>query len=111
MRPFKFFQKKPERVFTEWLDQLDDYHLGGIQPISNRNVDEFVETVIGMIEHCRTHAIHMVGFSHSFEMRGFSHTIELTSVVRIAGGAQVHYNLTIGDSTISVGTIINNNRW
>jgi hypothetical protein len=32
LRPFKFFQKKPETVFTEWLDQLDDYHLGGVRP-------------------------------------------------------------------------------
>jgi len=29
MKPFKFFQK-PERVFSDWMDQMDDYHLGGI---------------------------------------------------------------------------------
>ena len=28
MRTFKFFQK--ERVFTDWMDMMDDYHLGGI---------------------------------------------------------------------------------
>lgn len=113
MRSFKFFQKKPERVFTDWMDQMDDYHLGGIQPISNRNVDVFEETVIGMIEHCRTHAIHMVGFTHSFHMCGVSHIIELRSVERIAGGVQVHYHLTLDDSTINISTILNNNnfRW
>jgi hypothetical protein len=36
LRPFKFFQKKPETVFTEWLDQLDDYHLGGIRHVEER---------------------------------------------------------------------------
>lgn len=30
MRPFKFFQKKPERVFSEYMDRMDDYFLGGI---------------------------------------------------------------------------------
>ena len=29
MRQFKFFSDN--RVFSEWLDALDDYHLGGIQ--------------------------------------------------------------------------------
>jgi len=110
MKSFKFFQK-PERAFTDYMDQMDDYFLGGIQPPSNRNTDEFREIVIWMIDYCRTNAIVFTEFTHSFEMRGFSHTIELTSVVRIAGGAQVHYNLTIGDVTISVGTIINNIRW
>jgi hypothetical protein len=33
MRDFKFFQR--ERVFTDWMDRLDDYHLGGI---TNDNV-------------------------------------------------------------------------
>ncbi len=32
MREFKFFQKKPERVFSDWMDMFDDYHLGGIVP-------------------------------------------------------------------------------
>ena len=31
IKDFKFFQNK-ERVFTHYLDALDDYHLGGIQP-------------------------------------------------------------------------------
>lgn len=31
MRDFKFFQpEKKERVFTDFMDALDDYHLGGI---------------------------------------------------------------------------------
>jgi hypothetical protein len=30
MRDFKFFQKE-ERVFTQWMDEMDDYHLGGIR--------------------------------------------------------------------------------
>lgn len=30
MIDFKFFQKK-ERVFTQWMDEMDDYHLGGIR--------------------------------------------------------------------------------
>jgi hypothetical protein len=33
MKPFKFFEKKKERVFSQWLDDLDDYHLGGIRPL------------------------------------------------------------------------------
>ena len=33
MKNFKFFQKKPERVFTDYMDQMDDYFLGGIQPM------------------------------------------------------------------------------
>ena len=32
MIDFKFFQKK-ERVFTQWMDEMDDYHLGGIRPV------------------------------------------------------------------------------
>lgn len=31
MRDFKFFQRK-ERVFTDYMDAMDDYFLGGIQP-------------------------------------------------------------------------------
>lgn len=30
MKPFKFFQKKPERVFSDYMDRMDDYFLGGI---------------------------------------------------------------------------------
>ena len=33
MNQFKFFQKKPERVFTDYMDAMDDYHLGGIRPV------------------------------------------------------------------------------
>ena len=32
MKEFKFLQKKPERVFSDWMDMFDDYHLGGITP-------------------------------------------------------------------------------
>ncbi len=30
---FKFFEghAKKQRVFTQWMDEMDDYHLGGIQ--------------------------------------------------------------------------------
>ena len=31
MKPFKFFQKKPERVFSDYMDRMDDYFLGGIR--------------------------------------------------------------------------------
>ena len=31
LNQFKFFQKKPDRVFTQWIDEMDDYHLGGIR--------------------------------------------------------------------------------
>jgi hypothetical protein len=49
LRSFKFFEKK-ERVFTQWMDEMDDYHLGGIrhyQPIDETypeyyNTDEYV---------------------------------------------------------------------
>ncbi len=30
LKEFKFFQKE-ERVFTQWMDEMDDYHLGGIR--------------------------------------------------------------------------------
>ena len=30
MKDFKFFQKK-ERVLIQWMDEMDDYHLGGIR--------------------------------------------------------------------------------
>jgi len=34
INPFKFFEGIPEkrRVFTDFMDALDDYHLGNIQP-------------------------------------------------------------------------------
>jgi hypothetical protein len=64
MRPFKFFQKEEEkidyfrtigdvmrameelnvqvqnneRVFTDYMDQMDDYFLGGIQPRRNERL-------------------------------------------------------------------------
>jgi hypothetical protein len=35
LKPFKFLQKKPERVFTDYMDAMDDYFLGGIPlPVS-----------------------------------------------------------------------------
>jgi hypothetical protein len=37
MKQFKFFQKNKTRVFTDYMDQMDDYFLGGIQPTRNRN--------------------------------------------------------------------------
>lgn len=42
MKDFKFFQKKPERVFTQWMDEMDDYHLGGIRPtwMQRQQLDE-----------------------------------------------------------------------
>ena len=30
MKPFKFLQNNNERVFTEYMDMMDDYFLGGI---------------------------------------------------------------------------------
>jgi hypothetical protein len=34
MIDFKFFQPEDkERVFTQWMDEMDDYHLGGIRTI------------------------------------------------------------------------------
>ncbi len=34
MKDFKFLQQnKEERVFTQWMDDMDDYHLGGIQRV------------------------------------------------------------------------------
>ena len=37
MTPFKFFEglSIKQRVFTDWMDAMDDYHLGGIQPPQN----------------------------------------------------------------------------
>ena len=40
MKPFKFFQKKSERVFTEYMDRMDDYFLGGIREERLRRMDE-----------------------------------------------------------------------
>lgn len=32
MREFKFFKSEnKERAFTQWMDEMDDYHLGGIR--------------------------------------------------------------------------------
>ena len=52
MKPFKFFQNKPERVFSNWMGRMDDYFLGGITTEPTRpleptdpeyyNTDEFV---------------------------------------------------------------------
>lgn len=34
MKDFKFLQQnKEERMFTQWMDEMDDYHLGGIQRV------------------------------------------------------------------------------
>jgi hypothetical protein len=44
LKPFKFFQKE-ERVFTQWMDEMDDYHLGGIRSfygISGQRAVRFV---------------------------------------------------------------------
>jgi hypothetical protein len=39
MRNFKFLQpSKKERVFTDFMDAMDDYHLGGIPLPTNRTV-------------------------------------------------------------------------
>jgi len=39
MRDFKFLQpSKKERAFTDFMDALDDYHLGGIPLPTNRTV-------------------------------------------------------------------------
>lgn len=32
IKDFKFFQNNKTRVFTDYMDQMDDYFLGGIQP-------------------------------------------------------------------------------
>ena len=37
MLDFKFFRNNKTRVFTDYMDQMDDYFLGGIQPTRNRN--------------------------------------------------------------------------
>lgn len=37
MKQFKFFQKNKTRVFTDYMNQMDDYFLGGIQPTRNRS--------------------------------------------------------------------------
>jgi len=31
MKTFKFFVNNKERAFTQWMDEMDDYHLGGIR--------------------------------------------------------------------------------
>jgi hypothetical protein len=42
MKPFKFFQKK-ERVFSEYMDRMDDYFLGGITV--NEHFPEYYHSV------------------------------------------------------------------
>jgi hypothetical protein len=32
IKEFKFFQHNKTKVFTDYMDQMDDYFLGGIQP-------------------------------------------------------------------------------
>jgi hypothetical protein len=34
---FKFFQKK-ERLTIQWMDEMDDYHLGGIRHVEERRI-------------------------------------------------------------------------
>jgi hypothetical protein len=53
MKKFRFFEK--ERVFTDWMDALDDYHLGGI-PFPNAydrpiNSDLYNRTTLGELSH------------------------------------------------------------
>ena len=35
---FKFFQDNTDRVFTDYMDQMDDYFLGGIRPTIQRMI-------------------------------------------------------------------------
>ena len=37
IKDFKFFQNNKIRVFTDYMDQMDDYFLGGIEPNSIRS--------------------------------------------------------------------------
>lgn len=46
-KPFKFFQKKPERVFTQWMDEMDDYHLGGIRHAVERPEPIHIGEIMG----------------------------------------------------------------
>ena len=47
MKEFKFFQK--ERVFSDWMDIMDDYFLGCIQPPPPTRIDAFDFNVIDVV--------------------------------------------------------------
>lgn len=53
IKPFKFFQNNKTRVFTDYMDQMDDYFLGGIQP-----------TVRWRTANGLTHPIHTISIDH-----------------------------------------------
>ena len=42
MTTFKFFEgpAKKQRVFTQWMDEMDDYHLGGIRHATSPRYDD-----------------------------------------------------------------------
>lgn len=54
MLRFKFFEEKKERVFSNWMDQMDDYFLGGITTppygISNRHWNILPQDLRGATE-------------------------------------------------------------
>lgn len=70
MRTFKFFQK--EKVFSEWMDQMDDYHLGGIMPmrwvgvdINNLQFRVYTNLSMGEVHHAVHNIIEPFIFEHN----------------------------------------------
>ena len=81
MKEFKFFQKE-ERVFTQWMDEMDDWHLGGIrrqpdEPTIYR-YDDYDEVVLDRIRYI----INPVAQVHRFEINGGSKAIIIRDIVQ-----------------------------
>jgi hypothetical protein len=55
VKDFKFFESEnKDRVFTDWMDQMDDYHLGGITHRTERpdaiHIGEIMGELISSIQ-------------------------------------------------------------
>jgi hypothetical protein len=50
VKDFKFLQGKSERAFTQWMDEMDDYHLGGIRHAVERPVPQLKLFNLGVVD-------------------------------------------------------------
>lgn len=76
IKKFKFFQKEPERHFSDWLDSMDDYFLGGItqRPVvqfrmSRRHYNILPERVRNMEE------VHMLAYIQGWQSVDYLYVI------------------------------------
>ena len=77
MKQFKFFQKKQERVFSDWMDMMDDYHLGGIQPPTRMEAFDLnvIDTVVFGRIPSYTIAIERDNYTPSLTLTGTIHDL------------------------------------